>query len=335
MNFIGKAGFSSIRYYIIDNGLEVTAMKYIVRGLAVIAGIILAFILLTACAPNKALTRDKIMGTRDMPAQSADDEDAYNYDEDENVYDGGTVRPTRNEKSRSVNPRESDSEAKSAEPNSLKKEKYYQTGLASWYGREFHGKVTASGERFNMKELTAAHRTLPFGTVLVVKNLDNGKSVRVRINDRGPFKRDRVIDLSHEGAKQLDMLSDGEAMVGLKIVKKGAGEESDRERKRVSVEAVSADNELGNDIEGETGIRADRVGEGNFSLQAGAFYSVKKAQTLKRRIEEQLDHPVIVIRENDFFKVKIEGIGSRKEAERLKKRLQRENIESYAIENKE
>lgn len=305
-------------------------MKYIIRGLAVIIGILLVFILITACAPNKALTRDKIMGTRETPAQGADDEETYNYDGDENVYDGGAVRSTRNEKKRPSNARLRDSEGGPEERGSLKKEKYYQTGMASWYGREFQGKMTASGERFNMKELTAAHRTLPFGTMLEVKNLDNGKSVRVRINDRGPFKRDRIIDLSYEGAKRLDMLSEGEAMVGLKVLKKGAGE-----GKMTSIEAVSGDGELGNDAEGEAQLHADHSGNGNFSLQAGAFYSVKKAQALKKIIEGQLDNPVIVVRENDFYKVKIEGIGSRKEADRLKKRLQKENIESFTVENRE
>jgi len=305
-------------------------MKYIIRGLAVIIGILLVFILITACAPNKALTRDKIMGTRETPAQGAGDEEAYNYDEDENVYDGGAVHSTRREKKRPSNARLKDSEEGPEVRGSLKKEKYYQTGMASWYGREFQGKMTASGERFNMKELTAAHRTLPFGTMLEVKNLDNGKSVRVRINDRGPFKRDRIIDLSYEGAKQLDMLSEGEAMVGLKILKKGAGE-----GKMTSIEAVSGDGELGSGAEGEAQLHDDHSGDGNFSLQAGAFYSVKKAQALKKIIEDQLDNPVIVVRENDFYKVKIEGIGSRKEADRLKKRLQKEYIDSFAIENRE
>ena len=82
-------------------------------------------------------------------------------------------------------------------------------GLASWYGERFQGKRTASGEPFNMQELTAAHRTLPFGTRVRVRNLDNGREVVVRINDRGPFNGRRVIDLSRAAATALGMVKSG------------------------------------------------------------------------------------------------------------------------------
>jgi rare lipoprotein A len=80
-----------------------------------------------------------------------------------------------------------------------------EEGLASVYSKEFHGKITASGERYDSNVYTAAHRTLPFGTVVKVTNLDNGKSVRVRINDRGPHVRGRIIDLSSSAATALAM----------------------------------------------------------------------------------------------------------------------------------
>lgn len=86
-------------------------------------------------------------------------------------------------------------------------------GLASWYGERFHGKRTASGEPFNMQELTAAHKTLPFGTRVRVRNLDNGREVVVRINDRGPFNGRRVIDLSRAAATALGMVKSGVAKV--------------------------------------------------------------------------------------------------------------------------
>mgnify|MGYP002624784961 FL=1 len=91
-------------------------------------------------------------------------------------------------------------------------------GEASWYGKPYHGRKTASGEKYNMNELTAAHRTLPFGTKVKVTRLDNGRSVVVRINDRGPFVRGRVIDLSREGAKKIDMVNDGIADVRVEII---------------------------------------------------------------------------------------------------------------------
>ncbi len=85
----------------------------------------------------------------------------------------------------------------------------FQQGKASWYGPRFNGRRTASGERYNMHELTAAHRTLPFGTLVRVRSLVNGKEVEVRITDRGPFSRGRVIDLSRAAAEAIGMLGLG------------------------------------------------------------------------------------------------------------------------------
>ena len=93
-----------------------------------------------------------------------------------------------------------------------------ETGMASWYGRPYHGRPSSSGEIYDMEQLTAAHRTLPFGTVVRVRNLDNGLTVDVRINDRGPFARDRIIDLSRAAARQIRMLGPGTARVRLRIV---------------------------------------------------------------------------------------------------------------------
>lgn len=93
-----------------------------------------------------------------------------------------------------------------------------ETGVASWYGPGFHGRRTASGERFDMEAMTAAHRTLPFGTRVRVQNLDNGRAAEVRINDRGPFARGRVIDVSRAAARDLGMLGAGTARVRLRVV---------------------------------------------------------------------------------------------------------------------
>ena len=90
---------------------------------------------------------------------------------------------------------------------------YDKSGTASYYGAKHHGKRTASGERFNKNGLTAAHRQLPFGTRVKVTNLNNNKSCVVRINDRGPHTRGRLIDVSHEAAEQLGMLRSGTARV--------------------------------------------------------------------------------------------------------------------------
>jgi rare lipoprotein A len=93
----------------------------------------------------------------------------------------------------------------------------YQVGTASWYGKQFHGRTTASGEDFDMFELTAAHRQLPLGTYVKVTNLRNGKSIIVRINDRGPYVGDRIMDLSY-GAARLLSFRDGVERVRLDVV---------------------------------------------------------------------------------------------------------------------
>ena len=93
-----------------------------------------------------------------------------------------------------------------------------QTGIASWYGPGFHGKTTASGVIYNQHDLTAAHQTMPLGTRVLVTNLDNGRSIEVVINDRGPFAKGRVIDLSRRAARRIDMLEVGTTRVELAVV---------------------------------------------------------------------------------------------------------------------
>lgn len=109
-------------------------------------------------------------------------------------------------------------------PYTIKGKTYYplpnadgfkETGIASWYGKPFHGRQTSNGERFDMFSLTAAHKTLPMNTQLLVRNLENNQEVVVRVNDRGPFVKDRVIDLSVAGAKQLGIYQKGTAKVRL------------------------------------------------------------------------------------------------------------------------
>lgn len=103
-----------------------------------------------------------------------------------------------------------------------------ERGQAGWYGDRYHGRKTASGERFDQNALTAAHRTLPFGTVVQVKNLTNGRTVQVRINDRGPFgRKTRIIDLSRAAAREIDMERAGVAPVELRIVSKPVAKTGD------------------------------------------------------------------------------------------------------------
>ena len=97
------------------------------------------------------------------------------------------------------------------------------SGEASWYGHPYHGRRTASGEIYDMNKLTAAHPTLPLGTRVLVTNLDNGRTVEVRINDRGPFRKNRVLDLSYAAARSLGAMGEGVIPVTLKIVAVGGG----------------------------------------------------------------------------------------------------------------
>jgi len=95
---------------------------------------------------------------------------------------------------------------------------HVEEGLASWYGPGFHGHKTANGERFNQKAMTCAHRNLPFGSKVKVTNLDNDKSVVVTVNDRGPFVRSRIVDLSKGAAQEIDLIRTGTAAVRVEIV---------------------------------------------------------------------------------------------------------------------
>lgn len=93
-----------------------------------------------------------------------------------------------------------------------------ERGIASWYGEDFHGWLTASGEIYDMESLTGAHRTLPLGTIVKVTNVQNGKQVRVRINDRGPYVSGRILDLSYAAAHRLGMMEGGVSAVSLEVV---------------------------------------------------------------------------------------------------------------------
>jgi rare lipoprotein A len=100
---------------------------------------------------------------------------------------------------------------------------FIQDGVASYYAEEFDGRKTSSGETYNMNDLTAAHQTLPFGTIVKVTNKATGKSVTVRINDRGPFLKDRIIDLSRSAAQKIGMIGPGTAEVHLEVLEWGKG----------------------------------------------------------------------------------------------------------------
>ena len=164
----------------------------------------------------------------------------------------------------------------------------FQTGTASWYGPDFHGRPTSNREIYDMYEMTAAHQTLPFGTRVMVTNLNNGRATEVRINDRGPFMKNRIIDLSYAAARLLDMVGTGTAPVRLDII---AGEG-----------------------------RPSKVG---YVIQLGSFTDVENARALKNRLSERYGTAFIsefVLAGRTYYRVRIEA-GDRPLTEALAARL--------------
>lgn len=156
---------------------------------------------------------------------------------------------------------------------------YQATGLASWYGSKFHGRLTSSGEPFDMFALTAAHRSLPLPTYLRVTNLHNGRTTVVRVNDRGPFHADRLIDLSYAGAVKLGFANHGTARVRIEVIEDAP----------------------------------------DYFLQAGAFRDLTAADALKDALRTLTGAPAYVVRipDDSLFRVRLGPVKGRPEALRL------------------
>lgn len=180
-----------------------------------------------------------------------------------------------------------------------------EDGEASWYGPNFHGKLTANGETYDMDGMTAAHRTLPFDTVVRVENVDNGKTVDVRINDRGPFAKDRIIDLSRRAAKEIDMIDSGTAEVELYLI------EGDLENSRTK--------DLKN---------------ASFTVQLGSFATRDSAEEHASKINGSRVE-VLKIKEQDVFRVYFGTYSDEKAAREAYEELERKGHPGYIkqIEN--
>ena len=159
---------------------------------------------------------------------------------------------------------------------------YHKQGVASWYGSKFHGRRTSSGEPYDMHLATAAHKSLPLPTYAEVTNLDNGKKVVVKINDRGPFKDDRLIDMSYGAALRLGMTGTGTARVDVRVIEVSAD---------APVVSHSADTDSrGGDPEGTW-------------LQAGAYGKREGAEQLAGQLERASLNPVSIHDIGDLFRV--------------------------------
>ena len=223
----------------------------------------------------------------------------------------------------------------------------FQAGTASWYGGEFHGKRTANGEIYDMYKLTAAHKTLPFNTLVEVKNLDNGERVLVRINDRGPFLKKRIIDLSFQAARKIGCDIDGTAPVSLRIVKPGTPgykytyTDTDSETTQKIEKEDIAITETGESEESYTytstgtAFEPEEIPHENikYYLQAGAFSERKNAEKMLRNIEYILpDTPFKIHFQEGLYKVISEALPSRARAEKLKKILRDIDIDAFIKE---
>jgi len=181
---------------------------------------------------------------------------------------------------------------------------YVERGVASWYGPGFHGNKTANGERYDMYKLTAAHRTLPLGSVAVVRSLTTGRHVTVRINDRGPFARGRIVDLSLAGAHALGMTGTGTDQIELRVVGY-QGRTADMGVLRIQVgsfadqqNAVNLLERLRNNYKGGR-IVAIELPEGRrYRVQVGEFMTEAQAQAAASRLESSLDIQPFVVRDD-------------------------------------
>jgi len=160
---------------------------------------------------------------------------------------------------------------------------FAQRGIASWYGNKFHGRDTSNGERYDMYAMTAAHKTLPIPSYVEVTNLSNGRKIVVRVNDRGPFVKGRIIDLSYVAAAKLDMLSAGTAPVSIRTV--GPGDRT------VAAPSRNANNPL-------DGVKA-------VTVQAGAFGVLANAERLRDALVSAAIGGVRIDRSRNLYHVRI------------------------------
>jgi rare lipoprotein A len=152
-----------------------------------------------------------------------------------------------------------------------------ETGIASWYGVPYNGRPTASGEIFDMEKPTAAHRALPFETWVEITNLSNGKQVDVRITDRGPFVRGRIIDLSMSAARQIDMVQAGTARVRLRVIDRPATAPAPLAAIPVSAPAVPTTPPV-------KPLATSAALASGYAVQAGAFSDPSRAETLRESL---------------------------------------------------
>lgn len=178
-------------------------------------------------------------------------------------------------------------------------EGYLERGLASWYGRDFHGKPTSGGEPYDMNALTAAHKTLPIPTWVEVRNLSNGKRVLVRVNDRGPFVDERIIDLSYRAAQEIDMVENGTARVEVRALGGPPADGPAVAQRGEPRAAASQGFSLINEAVADTPRAGDQLFRQAY-VQVGAFSEQRNATRMLQRLQSNG-------LENSFVETRREG----------------------------
>ncbi|RBP84166.1 septal ring lytic transglycosylase RlpA family protein [Marinomonas rhizomae] len=207
---------------------------------------------------------------------------------------------------------------------------YVAEGTASWYGKKFHGHKTSNGETYDMYGFSAAHKSLPLPTYLKVTNLDNQRSVIVRVNDRGPFHGDRLIDLSYAAAARLDYHKKGLARVRIEAITPARGQ-SYSPPKIVAKEPVTPPEALPAKVPSAPPVeKVSTSSELAFShLQMGAFSSEESADKLKQRLFEAFDTSVKVVtnkQDDGLFKVLVGPFSDANELAQWRQKLQQEGF---------
>jgi rare lipoprotein A len=193
---------------------------------------------------------------------------------------------------------------------------FRQRGVASWYGPDFHGKSTSSGESYNMHAMTAAHKTLPIPVMVRVKNLDNGKTAVVKVNDRGPFAHGRIIDLSFAAAKKLGVVGPGTANVEITAL--------DASGQASSAPAVRA-----------TPLAQSDADDSELFIQLGSFGDKANARKLRDELAAKNEKPIVIRTvETDkgaFFRVQLGPLLDVAEATSIQLRLKRKGYNNARI----
>lgn len=185
---------------------------------------------------------------------------------------------------------------------------FTQTGVASWYGKKFHGRRTANGEVFDMYKFSAAHKTLPLPSYIKITNLDNNLSTIVRVNDRGPFVSNRILDLSYAAAKKLDVVSHGTANVKIALIDPNNPDQTDdMDNVAPESEPVPSNTPTSTVVASNTSYNTSSIADKRgYFVQVGAFKVESNADNLINRFQKELGDENVIIHKvynNDVYQV--------------------------------